>query len=131
MSHRRERVARDLRNRLAQIIEQRVEDPRLRDVTITGVKASADFSYLRVFYRTLGDREQATQAFNKAKPFIRRCLGDGSRLRRVPELDFRIDKSLDSAARIDEILKELETEGAASRAGAGAGRAVEDEEEPA
>ena len=129
MNHRRERVARDLRNRLAQIIEQRVEDPRLRDVTITGVKASADFSYLRVFYRTLGDREQATQAFNKAKPFIRRCLGDGGRLRRVPELDFRIDKSLDSAARIDEILKELETQGAANRTGAG--RAGEDEEEPA
>ncbi len=129
MSHRRERVARDLRNRLAQIIEQRVEDPCLRDVTITGVKASADFSYLRVFYRTLGDREQATQAFNKAKPFIRRCLGDGGRLRRVPELDFRIDKSLDSAARIDEILKELKTQGAASRSGAR--RPGEDEEEPA
>ncbi len=129
MSHRRERVARDLRNRLAQIIEQRVEDPRLRDVTITGVKASADFSYLRVFYRTLGDREQATQAFNKAKPFIRRCLGDGGRLRRVPELDFRIDKSLDSAARIDEILKELETREAASRSGSS--RPEEDEEEPA
>lgn len=129
MSYRRERVARDLRNRLAQIIEQRVEDPRLRGVTITGVKASADFSYLRVFFRTLGDREQATQAFNQAKPFIRRCLGDGSRLRRVPELDFRIDKSLDSAARIDEILKELETQRAASRSGAG--RPGEDEEEPA
>ena len=129
MSHRHERVARELHNRLAQIIEQRVEDPRLRDVTITGVKASADFSYLRVFYRTLGDREQATQAFNKAKPFIRRCLGDGSRLRRVPELDFRIDKSLDSGARIDEILKELETREAASRSGTG--RPAEDEEEPA
>ncbi len=129
MSHRHERMARELHNRLAQIIEQRVEDPRLRDVTITGVKASADFSYLRVFFRTLGDREQATQAFNKAKPFIRRCLGDGSRLRRVPELDFRIDKSLDSGARIDEILKELETREAASRSGTG--RPAEDEEEPA
>lgn len=129
MSHRQERVAHELRKRLAEIIEQRVEDPRLRDVTITGVKTSADFSYVRVFFRTLGDREQATRAFNRAKPFIRRCLGDGSRRRRVPELDFRIDKSLDSAARIDEILKELETQGAASRSGAG--RPGEDEEEPA
>ncbi len=129
MSHRQERVARELRKRLAEIIEQRVEDPRLRDVTITGVKTSADFSYVRVFFRTLGDREQATRAFNTAKPFIRRCLGDGSRRRRVPELDFRIDKSLDSGARIDEILKELETGPAVSgRVGA---EPVEDEEEPA
>ncbi len=128
MSHRQERVAHDLRKRLAQIIEQRVEDPRLRDVTITGVKTSADFSYVRVFFRTLGDREQATRAFHKAKPFIRRCLGDAGGLRRVPELDFRIDKSLDSAARIDEILKELETGPAAS--GRGAGGPAEDEEEP-
>ncbi len=129
MSHRQERVAHDLRRRLAQIIEQRVEDPRLRDVTITGVKTSADLSYVRVFYRTLGDREQAIRAFNKAKPFIRRCLGDAGGLRRVPELDFRIDKSLDSAARIDEILKQLETDSAAG--GRAASGPVEDEEEPA
>ncbi len=128
MSHRQERLAREVRKRLAEIIEQRVEDPRLRDVTITGVKTSADFSYVRVFFRTLGDREQATRAFHKAKPFIRRCLGDAGGLRRVPELDFRIDKSLDSAARIDEILKELETGPAAS--GRGAGGPAEDEEEP-
>ena len=109
MSHRQERVAHELRNRLAEIIEQRVADPRLRDVMITGVTSAADFSYVRVFFRTLGDREQAERAFTKAKPFIRRCLGKEIRLRRVPELDFRLDDSLDSAARIDEILKELET----------------------
>jgi len=113
MSRRQERVGRELHNRLAEIIGQRVSDPRLRDVTITGVKTSPDFSYVRVFFRTLGDREQAAEAFIRAKPFIRRCLGQEIQLRRVPELDFRLDESLDSAARIDEILKELDTERAA------------------
>lgn len=107
MSRRQERVAHELRNRIAQVIEQRVEDPRLRAVTVTGVKTSSDLSFVRVFYRTLGDRQEAVQAFARAKPFIRRCLGEGLRLRRVPELDFRLDESLDKAARIDEILREL------------------------
>jgi ribosome-binding factor A len=109
MSHRQERVAHELRNRLAEIIEQRVADPRLRQVTITGVRVSPDLSFARVYYRSLGKPEEAHQAFAKAKPFMRRCLGEGLRLRRVPELDFRIDESLDNAARIDEILDELQT----------------------
>ena len=109
MSHRQQRVAHELRNRLAEIIEQRVADPRLRQVTITGVHVSADLSFARVYFRSLGKAEEAHQAFAKAKPFIRRCLGEGLHLRRVPELDFRIDVSLDNAARIDEILNELQT----------------------
>lgn len=107
MSRRQERVAHELRNRIARVIKQRVGDPRLRDVTITGVKTSSDLSFVRVFYRTLGAREEVVQAFAGAKPFIRRCLAEGLRLRRVPELDFRLDESLDKAARIDEILREI------------------------
>jgi ribosome-binding factor A len=110
MSHRQARVAHELRDRIAQIVEQRVSDPRLSDVTISAVKVSPDLSFARVFFYTHGDAEQATRAFARAKPFIRRWLGTGLRLRRVPDLDFRQDDSLDSGARIDEILKELRNE---------------------
>ena len=86
MNHRRERVGREFRQRLANILERRVSDPRLRRVTVIEVRSAPDASFARVFYRTLGDREEAAQALDKAKPFIRRCLAEGLRLRRVPEL---------------------------------------------
>ena len=107
MRHRPERIANELAQRLATILGERVSDPRLRRVTIVEVRAAADASFARVFYRTLDDREELAQVLERAKPFIRRCLAEGLRLRRVPELDFRYDPAADQGARVDAILKEL------------------------
>ncbi len=110
MSHRRARVASELRTRLADVIAQRVGDPRLAPVSILEVRPAPDYSYARVFFRTLGDRAEAQAALDHAKPFLRRCLSQGMRLRRVPELDFRYDESPERAARVDGILDELAQE---------------------
>jgi ribosome-binding factor A len=107
VSHRSARLGHELTQRLAQILEHRVSDPRLRGLVIVDVTAAPDASFARVYYRTLGDREQAAQALDKAKPYIRRRLAQGLKLRRVPELDFRYDRSQDSGSRVDEILREL------------------------
>jgi ribosome-binding factor A len=105
-----ERVARELRDKLAAIVEERVSDPRLRGVSIVEVRPSPDLSYARVFYRTLGDPRDAERALRKAKPFLRRCLAENLRLRRVPELDLRLDPSVETAQRIEHILGEIAAE---------------------
>jgi len=108
VSHRASRVARDMRDRLAEIVAQRVRDPRLASLTFVEVKPAPDLSFARVFYRCADDtREDAARALRKATPFLRRCLAQMLDLRRVPELDFRFDPTLDSAARVDAILEEL------------------------
>jgi ribosome-binding factor A len=71
---------------------------------------SSDLSLARVFFRTLSDCEDGQRSLERAKPFIRRCLGEETRLRRVPELDFRLDESLDNAQRIEQILREIKEE---------------------
>ena len=108
--HRRERVAQDLQVRLAQILSARVDDPRLEGATVSGVEVVPDYSLARVFVRGFSDGAAAMQALESAAPFIRRCLADGLRLRRVPELDFRLDESLERAERIETILREIEQE---------------------
>jgi len=108
VKHTRERVAHDLRARLAEIFSQRVSDPRLRDLTITDVRPSADLSFAKVFWCTRGDVDAAGNALESAKPFVRRCLGDVLRLRRVPELAFVRDETLETASRIEGILGDLE-----------------------
>ena len=105
-----ERVARELRDKLASIVEERVSDPRLRGVSIVEVRPSPDLSYARVFYRTLGDPKDAERALRKATPFLRRCLAENLRLRRVPELDLRHDPSVESAQRMERLLGELALE---------------------
>lgn len=131
MKHRRERVAHDLRNRIAEILERRTNDPRLRQITITGVEISPDFSSARVFYRAQEDPQEVAAALDKALGFIRRRLAEGLPLRRVPELHFLLDVSLERGARVEQVLREI----AAEKGGAGQGEptvaADEDGEEPA
>ena len=107
MKHGKERLAQELRIRLALIVRERVADPRLEGLTIVEVRPARDASFARVFYQTLGAPDDAAAALAKAKPYIRRCLAEGLKLRRVPELDFRLDPTLERAERVEGILREL------------------------
>jgi ribosome-binding factor A len=110
VSFRRARVAQELRDRLAEIVSRELRDPRLGMVTIVDVEVSPDFSFARAFFHAPGDVEAAAAALEHAKPFVRRRLAERVRLRRVPELDFRPDASLEQGARVDAILDELAAE---------------------
>jgi ribosome-binding factor A len=110
VSHRRARVAQELREELAGLIQREVRDPRLEFVTIIDVELSPDYSFARVFWRGVGNPEDAERALDHARPYLRRLLASRVRLRRVPELDFRRDTSLERGARVEAILAELEAE---------------------
>jgi ribosome-binding factor A len=103
-------VAHEIQARLAEILSLRVADPRLDGAVVSAVETTPDLSLARVFVRGFADREAGLEALERAAPFIRRCLGKGLRLRRVPELDFRLDDSLERAERVEEILRDLEAE---------------------
>lgn len=107
MKHRRERVAHDVRARLAEILARHTRDARLASIVLTDVELSPDLSYARVFYRTAGEPREAARALERAGPFLRRRLAEGLSLRRVPELDFRLDDALERGARVEEILREI------------------------
>ena len=69
-----------------------------------------DLRYARVFVSVLGEdaqREAALQAMQQARGFLRGELGRRVRLRYTPELQFTLDTRLETASRIDEILREL------------------------
>jgi ribosome-binding factor A len=101
-------VAQELRGRIAEIVRE-LSDPRLELATIVDVEVSPDLSFARAFFHA-PDPDAAAQALDHAKPFVRRQLAARVRLRRVPELDFRLDASLERGARVDRILDELAAE---------------------
>lgn len=107
MKHRRERLQQEFRDLVATVLSQKVEDPRLRLVTITDAEVAPDLSFARVFYRALEDPEAAGRGLERARPYIRRMCAELGHLRRVPEIEFRVDWGVDRGERVEQILAEI------------------------
>ncbi len=112
MKIRPERVAHLMRREIAEILQNRLRDPRLSSsmVSVTDVQVTHDLSMARVFVSMLADgleRETAMRALQSAAGFVRRELGPRLGLREVPDLRFAIDTSIERGARVDEILRRL------------------------
>jgi ribosome-binding factor A len=110
MANRRvERLNEQLRREISDIIRRAVRDPRIGTPTITRVEVTPDLWMARVFVRALGTAEEraaALEGLDGAAAFIRHELR-GLRVRRVPELRFEIDQTLEHASRIEQLLREV------------------------
>ena len=107
-----------------------MHDPGIGLVTLTRVKVSPDLQLVRVYYTQMGDekaRGETRRALERATPFLRRQIGSRVRLRRVPELRFEFDESVENQDRIERILLELQAE-REQRGGGRRGRARHPEE---
>ena len=92
-----------------------VSDPRLRLVTLTRVDVAPDLSNALVFWSTLGDDApesvDAIQAgLDGAASFLRSHLARAVELKRVPELRFRHDPSVERGSHTLQILREISDE---------------------
>lgn len=90
-----------------------VHDPGIGFLTIIRVAVTPDLQQARVYYTTLGDekaRKESRRALERAAPFLRRQIGRRLRLKRVPELDFFFDESIERHDRVERILQELHAE---------------------
>jgi ribosome-binding factor A len=112
MRIRPERVAHMMRREVADILENRMRDPRLGSmVSITDVEVTQDLSFARVYVSTLQtgpEREQLLETLRAAAGFVRHELRPRLGLREVPEVRFVFDESIERGARVDEILRKLE-----------------------
>jgi len=102
------RVASDIKIALAELLRE-VKDPRVSKLlSIVKVDVSGDMSYATVYVSAIEGREsteQSVKALNKsAAGFLRRQLGASLSLRKVPELRFVADDSLERSAEISRII---------------------------
>jgi ribosome-binding factor A len=110
------RVGDQLRAEIADLLAREVHDPGIGFLTITRVAVTSDLQQARVYYTTLGDaraRKESSRALSRVAPFLRRQIGGRLRLKRVPELEFFFDESIEKGDRIERILQEISTERAA------------------
>jgi ribosome-binding factor A len=108
-----ERIGEEIRQEISLALLRVVQDPGIGLVTLTRVKVSPDLQVARVYYTTLGDekaRAATKKALERATPFLRRQVGGRLQLRRVPELRFEFDRSVEQQDRIEQILLDLQRE---------------------
>jgi ribosome-binding factor A len=111
MTQRTQRIDELLRQEIGQALEREVTDPGIGFVTVTKVETAPDLSHARVWVSVIGSderRKEALAGLRRAMPYIRRGLGRKIRLRRIPELDVRLDDSLVRGTRVLQIINDLE-----------------------
>jgi ribosome-binding factor A len=104
-----ERLQEQIRQEISVLLVSGLRDPRIGFSTITDVRVTPDLRHARVLVSVLGNPEEqqkTLQGFRAAAAYIRRELAHRIDVRRMPELEFRLDTSAERAARIDELLRQ-------------------------
>ena len=106
---RRARIADQIQRELAELIRLEVRDPRVGMVTLTGVELSRDQSHAKVFFTVLGapsDAAQAQEGLQRAAGFLRSGIAHRLTTRKVPELAFAFDESVERGVRLSRLIDE-------------------------
>lgn len=115
MEHKRaDRVADLVLKELAEVLLRKVRDPRLADITLTKVDVSPDLRNAKVYYSLLGDdqkKDEVAGGLESARGFVKRELGKRLHLRRIPDIVFYFDDSLEHGSHIEQLLTELKEPG--------------------
>lgn len=108
MSWRPERLAREISERTAEIINQQ-QWPAER-VTVASVEVSPKLDYARVYISVWPKESEAEtmQALSRRKGLIKRELAGKLRTRLMPEIGFYSDRGSEAAVRVAELLREAE-----------------------
>jgi ribosome-binding factor A len=108
---RTQRLNQLLKEEISHLLQREVKDARIGMVTLTAVEVSADLKHATVYVQAPGDDQRKAEALRglaSAAGFIRSRLGRELRIRRIPELRFVIDHTQEKAARIRELLAEVD-----------------------
>ena len=108
-----DRINQLIKEEISELLQRGLKDPRLGFVTVTEVDVSKDLHHAKVFVSILGSEDdwRATlDALESASGYIRHWLRENLRLRYIPELAFRPDRSMAHAAHIQELLMRLKSQ---------------------
>lgn len=106
-----DRVNQLIKEEISTLLQRELKDPRLGFITVTEVETAKDLRVAKVFVSVLGDQRQwegSMAALASARGFVRNWLRQHLDLRVTPEIDFRPDHSMEHAAKIQSLLKQVQ-----------------------
>jgi ribosome-binding factor A len=111
MSTRRvQKVAEAIREVVSMAILTELQDPRVRDVTVTFVEAAADLRSAKVMVSVMGDdtRQNLTlRGLQNAAGFLQAKIAERLDLRYTPRLTFVLDQGVKRSIAVAKILREV------------------------
>ena len=103
------RIADQIQRSLAELIRTELRDPRVGLITLTGVELSRDQSHAKVFFTVLGAQSASAEVgegLQAAAGFLRTHLAHRLTTRKVPELHFEFDESVERGVRLSRLIDE-------------------------
>lgn len=106
-----ERFDEDIKYYLSKIIKEELKAPKLKGIiTITSVETTKDLRYAKIYVSIYGSKD-AKQTFDelvKAKGFIKKRLSQMLKARMIPDLDFKLDDSMEYGSNMEQIINNLD-----------------------
>jgi len=105
--NRSDRVSAELRREVALLVHAAAREHALPSVSVSDVEVTRDLDVATIYVTTLLGEQgpQAVGALNELAKEFRRELSRSMKMRRVPELRFRYDDSVDRGERIEKLLR--------------------------
>jgi ribosome-binding factor A len=107
------RVGDQILKEMALLFMNRVNDPRVKKATLTGIHLSDDLKNARVYYSVIGDNTEIrnTQAgLDSAKGFIKREISLRVNLKYMPEIVFKHDPTLEMGTQMEKLFEKIKSE---------------------
>ncbi|MFQ5443738.1 MAG: 30S ribosome-binding factor RbfA [Nitrospinales bacterium] len=105
---RSERIQELLLEEISLLIQKGLKDPRIGFATVSKIEVSENLKHAKVFISIIGDekeKEETLEGLNSAKGYIRNALGKNLCLRYIPQLDFKMDNTMEYLDKINKLIK--------------------------
>ena len=94
--------------KISEVLHDDIKDKHINLVTITDARVTNDLSFVKVYFTTLSeDKKDVLVSLNKAKGFIRSKLCEKMDIRKMPEINFVYDESIEYGKKIENIIERI------------------------
>ena len=108
------RINGEVLKELSLIIREEIKDPRIHMMTsVTAVEVARDLKTCKAYISVLGDDKEKSDTIaglRSAEGYIRRLLAKRLNLRNTPEIQFRLDESIEYRIHMSKVIREVNQE---------------------
>lgn len=101
----------EFKRALSDIMRSEIKDPRVSEMaSVTRVEISKDLKYAKAYisvFDTDKKKSSTIETLTHAEHFIKNEIGARINIRRLPEITFILDTSIEYSSRINELLKKV------------------------
>ena len=96
---------------LSEIIKNEMNDPRISEMaSVTHVDLTRDLKFAKAYISVFDDdkkKKSTIETLSHAQHYIKNEIGARMRMRRLPEITFLLDTSIEYSSKISEMLKKV------------------------